>query len=117
MASCCARPKTSTPTCFRTLRGGGGQLRVRLHLGFELPAPFVGPTLLAGPILWDAADARKSFASIATSSRRRSRRKLGTVVRFGAAPPLSVIPDDLRHLRARVVMVVYVLAGHGYRGR
>ena len=41
-------------------------------------------------ILWDATDAGRSSASIATSS--ATLRRARTLVRFGAAPPLPVIP-------------------------
>src|SRR4029434_9945487 len=75
---------------------------------FEFRLHCVGPTVLAGPILWDASDAGevlrfyRDFVHDAPD-------ELGTVVRFGAAPPLSAIPEHL-HWRA-VVMVGTCYAG------
>jgi FAD/FMN-containing dehydrogenase len=94
------------PDLFWALRGGGGNFGVVTAFEFRLHA--VGPTVLAGPILWDASDARevlrcyRDFIHDAPDA-------LGTVVRFGTAPPLPVIPTDL-HWRP-VVMVGTCYAG------
>jgi FAD/FMN-containing dehydrogenase len=94
------------PDLFWALRGGGGNFGVVTSFEFRLHA--LGPTVLAGPILWDASDAGevlriyRDFVSDAPD-------ELGTVVRFGAAPPLPVIPADL-HWRP-VVMVGTCYAG------
>jgi FAD/FMN-containing dehydrogenase len=94
------------PDLFWALRGGGGNFGVVTSFEFRLHA--LGPTVLAGPILWDASDAGEvlriygDFVSDAPD-------ELGTVVRFGAAPPLPVIPADL-HWRP-VVMVGTCYAG------
>ena len=94
------------PDLFWALRGGGGNFGVATSFEFRLHA--VGPTILAGPILWDATHAvevlrsYREFVSNAPDD-------LGTVVRFGAAPPLSDIPEDL-HWRP-VVMVGACYAG------
>jgi FAD/FMN-containing dehydrogenase len=85
---------------FWALRGGGGNFGVVTSFEFRLHA--VGPTVLAGPILWDARDAGevlrlyRDFVGDAPD-------ELGTVVRFGAAPPLPVIPA---HLHWRPVVMV-----------
>ena len=94
------------PDLFWALRGGGGNFGVVTSFEFRVHA--VGPGLLAGPILWDASDAPevlriyRDFVSDAPD-------ELGTVVRFGTAPPLPVIPADL-HWRP-VVMVGTCYAG------
>jgi FAD/FMN-containing dehydrogenase len=94
------------PDLFWALRGGGGNFGVVTSFEFRLHA--LGPTVLAGPILWDAADAGevlrfyRDFVHDAPD-------ELGTVVRFGAAPPLPVVPADL-HWRP-VVMVGACYAG------
>jgi len=94
------------PDLFWALRGGGGNFGVVTSFEFRLHP--VGPTVLAGPILWDAADAGKvlrvyrDFVGDAPD-------ELGTVVRFGTAPPLPVIPEGL-HWRP-VVMVGTCYAG------
>jgi hypothetical protein len=88
------------PDLFWALRGGGGNFGVVTSFEFRLNT--LGPTVLAGPILWDATDAGevlrfyRDFIHDAPDD-------LGTVVRFGAAPPVSGIPADL-HWRP-VVMV------------
>jgi FAD/FMN-containing dehydrogenase len=80
------------PDLFWALRGGGGNFGVVTSFEFRLHA--VGPTVLAGPILWDATDVRgvlrffRDFIHDAPD-------ELGTIVRFGTAPPLPVIPENL----------------------
>ena len=94
------------PDLFWALRGGGGNFGVVTSFDFRLHP--VGPDVLAGPILWDAADTDKvlrfyrDFVHDAPD-------ELGTVVRFGTAPPLPVIPEDL-HWRP-VVIVASCYAG------
>src|SRR5262245_31244729 len=94
------------PDLFWALRGGGGNFGVVTSFEFRLHA--VGPTVLAGPIFWDASDAREVLR-VYRDFIRDAPDELGTVVRFGAAPPLPVIPKEL-HWRP-VVMV-----GACYRG-
>ena len=53
------------PDLFWALRGGGGNFGVVTSFDFRLHP--VGPTVLAGPILWDAATPGRSSASTATS--------------------------------------------------
>ncbi|MBR0820525.1 FAD-binding oxidoreductase [Bradyrhizobium liaoningense] len=94
------------PDLFWALRGGGGNFGV--VTSFELRLHPVGPTVLAGPILWDATDAAevlrvyRDFIAGAPD-------ELGTVIRFGTAPPLTVIPENL-HWRP-VMMVGACYAG------
>jgi FAD/FMN-containing dehydrogenase len=94
------------PDLFWALRGGGGNFGVVTSFEFRLHP--VGPTVLAGPIFWDASDA----ASVLRFYRefiRNAPDELGTVVRFGTAPPLPVIPKDL-HWRP-VMMIGTCYAG------
>jgi FAD/FMN-containing dehydrogenase len=94
------------PDLFWALRGGGGNFGV--VTAFELRLHGVGPSVLAGPILWDAGDT----AAVLRFYRdfvRDAPDELGTVVRFGAAPPLGAIPEDLH--RRPVVMVGTCYAG------
>jgi FAD/FMN-containing dehydrogenase len=94
------------PDLFWALRGGGGNFGV--VTSFEFRQHSVGPTVLAGPILWDASHAGdvlrfyRDFVGDAPD-------ELGTVVRFGTAPPLAVIPERL-HWR-QVMMVGTCYAG------
>jgi FAD/FMN-containing dehydrogenase len=85
---------------FWALRGGGGNFGVVTSFEFRLHP--VGLSVLAGPIFWDASDTGdvlrlyRDFVADAPD-------ELGTVVRFGTAPPLPVIPA---HLHWRPVMMV-----------
>lgn len=94
------------PDLFWALRGGGGNFGVVTSFEFRLHP--VGPIVLAGPILWHATDAAevlrlyRDFIADAPD-------ELGTVVRFGTAPPLTVIPENL-HWRP-VMMVGACYAG------
>ena len=81
------------PDLFWALRGGGGNFGVVTSFEFRLHA--VGPTVLAGPILWDATDAGE-ILRFYRDFVRDAPDELGTVVRFGTAPPLSDIPEGLR---------------------
>ncbi|MGQ0741910.1 MAG: FAD-binding oxidoreductase [Alphaproteobacteria bacterium] len=91
---------------FWALRGGGGNFGVVTSFEFRLHS--VGPTVLAGPILWDATDAGKVLRFYRDFV-RDAPDELGTIVKFTTAPPLPVIPEDL-HWRP-VVMVGTCYAG------
>ena len=91
---------------FWALRGGGGNFGVVTSFEFRLHA--VEPTILAGPILWDASDAGEVLRFYRDFIRDIPD-ELGTVVRFGTAPPLPVIPEAL-HWRP-VVMIGACYAG------
>ena len=94
------------PDLFWALRGGGGNFGVVTSFEFRLHS--VGPTVLAGPILWDASDAGEVLRFYRDFI-REAPDELGTVVRFGTAPPLPVIPENL-HWRP-VVMIGTCYAG------
>jgi FAD/FMN-containing dehydrogenase len=92
------------PDLFWALRGGGGNFGVVTSFEFRLHA--VGPTVFAGPILWDAADAGEVLRCYRDCI-RDAPDELGTVVRFGAAPPLPVIPRDLHWRPVLIVGTCY----------
>jgi FAD/FMN-containing dehydrogenase len=94
------------PDLFWALRGGGGNFGVVTSFEFRLHP--VGPTVLAGPMLWDASDAVEVLRFYRDFV-RDAPDELGTVVRFGAAPPLPVVPQHL-HWRP-VVMLGTCFAG------
>jgi FAD/FMN-containing dehydrogenase len=94
------------PDLFWALRGGGGNFGVVTSFEFRLHP--VGPTVLAGPILWDATDA-EDVLRFYRDFIRGAPDELGTVVRFGTAPPLANIPEHL-HWR-KVVMVGICYSG------
>src|SRR3546814_13918941 len=80
------------PDLFWALRGGGGNFGV--VTSFELRLHAVGPTVLAGPILWDATDAGEVLRFYRDFV-RDAPDELGTVVRFGPATPLPVLTEAL----------------------
>jgi FAD/FMN-containing dehydrogenase len=88
------------PDLFWALRGGGGNFGVVTAFEFQLHP--VGPDLLAGPILWDAVDAARVLRFYRDFV-RDAPDELGTVVRFGTAPPLPVIPE---HLHWRPALII-----------
>lgn len=94
------------PDLFWALRGGGGNFGVVTSFEFQLHP--LGPDVLAGPIIWDASDTGevlrfyRDFVGNAPD-------ELGTVVKFGTVPPLSVIPEEL-HWRS-VIQVGVCYAG------
>ncbi len=100
------------PDLFWALRGGGGNFGVVTSFEFRLHP--VGPMVLAGPIFWDATDAGEILRCYRDFI-RDAPDELGTVVRFGAAPPLPAIPVDLRW--RPVVMVGTCYAGPIEDGR
>jgi FAD/FMN-containing dehydrogenase len=94
------------PDLFWALRGGGGNFGVVTSFAFRLHP--VGPIVLAGPILWDAGDVF-GVLRFYRDFIRSAPDELGTVVRFGTAPPFPDIPVEL-HWRP-VVMVGTCYAG------
>ena len=88
------------PDLFWALRGGGGNFGVVTAFKFQLHP--VGPIVLAGPILWDAADTTEVLRFYRDFI-RNAPDGLGTVVRFGTAPPLPVIPEKL-HWRPLILV-------------
>jgi FAD/FMN-containing dehydrogenase len=98
--------KVDHPDLFWALRGGGGNFGVVTSFEFRLHS--VGPTVLAGPIFWEATNAREVLRFYRDFI-RDAPDELGTVVRFGAAPPLPAIPEEL-HGRP-VVMIGACYAG------
>jgi hypothetical protein len=94
------------PDLFWALRGGGGNFGVATSFEFRLHR--VGPTVLAGPMIWDASDVTEVLRCYRDFI-RDAPDELGTVVRFGTAPPLPVIPESL-HWRP-VVMIGTCYAG------
>src|SRR5262245_36357113 len=81
------------PDLFWALRGGGGNFGVVTSFEFRLHS--VGPAVLAGPILWDASKAREVLRFYRDFI-RDTPDELGTIVRFGTAPPLPVLRPPIR---------------------
>jgi len=92
------------PDLFWALRGGGGNFGVVSSFEFRLHP--VGPTVLSGPLVWDATDTTEVLR-LYREFLRDAPDELGTVVRFGAAPPLPVIPEDLHWRPVTIVGTCY----------
>jgi FAD/FMN-containing dehydrogenase len=92
------------PDLFWALRGGGGNFGVVTSFEFRLHA--LGPTVLAGPILWDASEAGEVLRFYRDFV-RDAPDELGTVLRFGTAPPLPVIPAALHWRRVLMLGICY----------
>jgi FAD/FMN-containing dehydrogenase len=92
------------PDLFWALRGGGGNFGVVCSFRFALHP--VGPTVMAGPVFWAAADTRdvlrfyRDFIADAPD-------ELGTVIRLGTVPPLPVVRDELHFRPAIAVACCY----------
>ncbi|TVL90310.1 FAD-binding oxidoreductase [Streptomyces sp. SAJ15] len=89
------------PDLFWALRGGGGNFGVVTTFRFALHP--VGPTVIAGPVFWaadDTTDVLRFYRDFAAEAPD----ELGTVVRLGTIPPLSVIPEEL-HWRPAIAVV------------
>jgi hypothetical protein len=93
------------PDLFWALRGGGGNFGVVTSFEFRLHP--VGPVVLAGPVLWDAADAG-AVLRFYREFIRGAPDELGTVVRFGTAPPLPAIPEELHWRPVLIVGTCFV---------
>ena len=92
------------PDLFWALRGGGGNFGVVTTFQFALHP--VGPTVMAGPVFW-AADATADVLRFYRDFIAEAPDELGTVVRLGTVPPLSVIPEDLHWRPALAVACCY----------
>lgn len=92
------------PDLFWALRGGGGNFGVVTTFDFALHP--VGPTVLAGPIFWPAAETPevlrfyRDFVADAPD-------ELGTIIRLGTVPPLGAIPQRQHWLPAIAVASCY----------
>jgi FAD/FMN-containing dehydrogenase len=93
------------PDLFWALRGGGGNFGVVTSFEFQLHA--VGPNVLSGAILWDAGDTDEVLRFYRDFV-RNAPDELGTVVRFGTAPPVSDIPVELHWRPVVLVGACYV---------
>ena len=92
------------PDLFWALRGGGGNFGVVSSFRFALHP--VGPTVMAGPVFWAAADTTdvlrfyRDFVAEAPD-------ELGTVIRLGTVPPLPVVAGELHYRPAIAVTSCY----------
>lgn len=92
------------PDLFWALRGGGGNFGVVTSFEFRLHP--LGPVVLSGPVVWDATDT-ESVLRMGREFLHDAPDELGTLVRFGTAPPLSVIPEDMHWRPVTIVNVCW----------
>jgi FAD/FMN-containing dehydrogenase len=88
------------PDLFWALRGGGGNFGVVTSFQFTLHP--VGPTVMAGPVIWaadDTADVLRFYRDFAADAPD----ELGTVIRLGTIPAVPAIPEDL-HWRPAIAV-------------
>jgi FAD/FMN-containing dehydrogenase len=84
------------PELFWGVRGGGGNFGVVTAFRYRLHE--VGPTVLAGPLLFLAADAGE-LLRFYREFVERAPDELTTVVNLRDAPPLPFIPEHLHGAR------------------
>jgi FAD/FMN-containing dehydrogenase len=88
------------PDLFWALRGGGGNFGVVTSFRFALHP--LGPTVMAGPVFWAAADTTdvlrfyRDFVADAPD-------ELTTIIRLGTIPPLPIVGDEL-HFRPAIAV-------------
>jgi len=93
------------PDLFWGLRGGGGGLGVVTAFTYRLHP--VGPTVLAGPVLWPLDDAPallrfyREFVAAAPG-------EVATIVTLRRAPPLPVLPVELHGRPVCMITMCYV---------
>ena len=98
------------PDLFWALRGGGGNFGVVTSFRFALHP--VGPAVVAGPVFWaaeDTTDVMRFYREFVADAPD----ELGTVIRLGTIPPLSVINSELHFRPAIAVGCCYAGTARG----
>ena len=88
------------PDLFWALRGGGGNFGIVSSFRFALHP--VGPTVMAGPVIWaaeDTTDVLRFYREFVTDAPD----ELGNVIRLGTIPPLPVVDEEL-HFRPAIAV-------------
>jgi hypothetical protein len=81
------------PELFWGLRGGGGNFGIVTNFTFELQP--LGPTILAGMVAWPMDQAREVL-SFLREFLAEAPDEVGIMANLRLAPPLPVIPEELR---------------------
>jgi FAD/FMN-containing dehydrogenase len=89
---------------FWALRGGGGNFGVATAFEFELHD--LNPTVLAGPIVYDFADAPDVMAAV-TDALRSGPDEIGCVMGIRHAPPAAFLPEEVHGKLVLMVTVMY----------
>jgi FAD/FMN-containing dehydrogenase len=89
---------------FWGLRGAGASLAVATEFTYRLHP--VGPSVLAGPVLWplhDAPEVLRAYRQAAAEAPR----ELATLVQLRCAPPLPAIPQALHGVPVCTIVMLY----------
>ncbi|KAB1192290.1 FAD-binding protein [Haloferax sp. MBLA0076] len=89
---------------FWALRGGGGNFGV--VTAFEFGLHELEPTVLAGPIVYDFADAPEVMAAV-TGAIREGPDEIGCVMTLRKAPPAPFLPEEVHGQSVLIVTVMY----------
>lgn len=89
---------------FWALRGGGGNFGVVTSFEFELHE--LGPTVLAGPVVWSFDDAPTVLREVATLV-RNAPDEVACLPVLRHAPPAPFLPEDVHGEMVLVVAMIY----------
>ncbi|SFR61919.1 FAD/FMN-containing dehydrogenase [Halogeometricum rufum] len=89
---------------FWALRGGGGNFGV--VTAFEFGLHELEPTVLAGPIVYDVADAPDVMAAV-TDVIRAGPDEIGCTMAIRKAPPAPFLPEEVHGQSVLIVTVMY----------
>ena len=96
--------ESQNPDLFWALRGGGGNFGVVTSFEFDLHE--LEPSVLAGPIVYDFADAPAVMREVADAL-RAGPDEIGCVMGVRKAPPASFLPESVHGELVLMVTVMY----------
>jgi FAD/FMN-containing dehydrogenase len=96
--------ETENPDLFWALRGGGGNFGV--VTAFEFGLHELEPTVLAGPVVYDFADAPEVMAAV-TEALRAGPDEIGCVMGIRKAPPAPFLPEEFHGELVLMVTLMY----------
>jgi len=96
--------ESENPGLFWALRGGGGNFGVVTAFEFDLHD--LEPTVLAGPIVYDFADAPEVMAEV-SEALRAGPDEIGCVMGVRKAPPAPFLPEEVHGQLVLMVTVMY----------
>jgi FAD/FMN-containing dehydrogenase len=96
--------ETEHPDLFWALRGGGGNFGVVTAFEFDLHE--LEPTVLAGPVVYDFADAPEVMTAV-TEALRAGPDEIGCVIGIRKAPPAPFLPEEVHGELVLMVTLMY----------
>ncbi|WP_458190276.1 FAD-binding oxidoreductase [Haladaptatus sp. NG-WS-4] len=100
------------PELFWAIRGGGGNFGVVTSFEFELHE--LGPTVLAGPVVWSFDDAPAVLREVAAAV-RNAPDEVSCLPVLRHAPPAPFLPEDVHGEKVLVVAMIH--AGDPDKGK